>query len=104
VLEYHANAPLLWLGVGDVLVVNRDVTVIGPGQSGNGAQNGGLSTPGRADQHTNAALLDVQVYVLENHCPAETLGQTTQCDKAHAVLLRDVTQMTIDVATKTTRK
>jgi hypothetical protein len=56
-------------------------------QSGNGVEQRGLAAAGRADQHQEAALLQIEVDPLEDLDLAEALPQTINFKKSHRVIL-----------------
>ena len=72
-LKHKADFALANVQVGDVLAVEKDLTLVGFFQPGDDAQQGGLARTGGAEQADQLAFLNIQIDVVQRGEIAETL-------------------------------
>ena len=66
VLEYHCHVPVLGWSLGNVLSVQKELSVGDIFQSGHHSQCCGLSTAGRTYKNDKLSVLDIQVEIKDS--------------------------------------
>ena len=75
VLEHHGDVAVARAHVVDDLAADLDLAVVGVLEAGDGAQQRALAAAGRADQHGELAVGDVEVDAAHRMHGAEALVQ-----------------------------
>ena len=85
VLEHHGDVAILGRQVGHDAIADQDLAVGDLLEPGDHAQDRRLATPGRADQHHELAVADLQRDVVDRlHAAREDLADAVECDTCHA--------------------
>ena len=90
-LEHHREPALRGTDIGHVLAVDQDLSGGDVLEAGDEAQKRRLAAAGRADEHRELAVLDIEIDAVDDADGAERLAHVLQLNAAHGgnSLLRD---------------
>jgi hypothetical protein len=87
ILEHHRGVALFGRQVVDDAVGNADLAGADVLQSRDHPQQRGLAAPGRADQHDEFAIGDLDIHVMDYMDRAKGFADAVDCHRRHSVLL-----------------
>lgn len=88
-MKDHGDIALAWFEAGDVFIVDENAAAGGRLKTCQGAQGGGLSAAGWADEHQKLTICDFQVKVLDRGLGGVGVGDVDllKSDLCHAPTL-----------------
>ncbi len=87
-LKHHVDRPLVRRHVRHILPIEHDLPFRGLLETGQHAQQGGLTAAGRAEQRKDLALVDGKADVFDRVLPVEGFGEVTDFQQRGENLLR----------------